>query len=114
MSEIINKIKFSHNYYKLPNHPEQRDFTLIQVMEVNLKDLSKEMLDYDTAYFDEENGYQHYKLKPGKYLMLFFQYQNFSGDSLLLTTLRPAWPPQKIKYYKSQVGKIFKLEMKNE
>lgn len=103
-------IKFSHAYKKLAGtHRSEimrrREVMLIQVLNVDLKDLSPQFLSYDTLH-DEGN----YPLKAGQYLMLIFQ----SAADNIFTTLRPAWPPQKEQYYRERIGKFFNIEVEGE
>ena len=76
-------IKFSHHYAKLRAAEPEMKATLIQVLPIDLGDLSAEFLAYDT-----DNGL--FKLpKRGKYLMLISE-----GSHGLFTTLRAAYPPR--------------------
>lgn len=100
---MLNTIKFSHNYGKLDGCNFSRS-RLLAVQEVNLKDLPKDFIDYDTSY---RIGFSHlnYGLKNGKYLLLIF----WSGK--LFTTLRPAYPSRKVEYYKSKIGEEFEIKI---
>jgi hypothetical protein len=71
----MNKIKFSHNYWKLP--PAEGYALLLEVLEVKLENLSRAFINYDTMYMENgKDGY--YKLpKKGDYLLLIF---NQSGQ----------------------------------
>lgn len=93
-------IKFSHTYNKLIGDNGVIDeATLLQVLPVNLEDLTSSFLSYDT-----DNGV--YSLpKKGKYLMLIFLKDNHE----LFTTLRRS-TPQKENYYKGLTGKLFTIE----
>ncbi len=99
----MNKIKFSHNYKKIS---DTNFCILLDVIEVNLEDLSKKFLDYDTD--------DVYKLpKKGKYLMLIFQKEyiyinNINKVNNIFTTLR-RYIPEKSQYYKSKIGEIFEV-----
>jgi hypothetical protein len=100
------QIKFSHKYQKILNSHNDviETATLLQVSIINLEDLSKEFLNYDT-----DNGV--YELpKRGKYLMLIFlkEHEDYTTDLNLFTTLR-RHTPEKHKFYMSQIGKVFKV-----
>jgi hypothetical protein len=78
---------------------------LLDVIEIDLKTLSKPFLDYDT-----DNG-KYVLPKKGKYLMLIFE-KNIGNDELdLFTTLR-RYTPEKYTYYNLQIGNLFKPEIK--
>jgi len=95
------KIKFSHNYKKIANITEAR---LLEVINVNLQNLSQEFIAYDTENI--------YKLpKTGEYLMLIFHKQSEANmDSNIFTTIRRR-TNEKEKYYRENIGKIFTLEI---
>ena len=99
----MNYIKFAKGYPKLTtiNRQSVVDYIgncrLLEVLPVELADLSAEFLDYDTA-----SG--SYDLpKKGKYLLLIMQKP---GGVDLLTTLR-RWTPQKEAYYRALIGERF-------
>lgn len=98
------KIKFSHKYTKLFKAGSFNGYTssavLLDVIVVNLEDLSKTFLDYDT-----DSGLFPLP-KKGKYMMLLFCK---SGTNDLFPTLR-RWTPEKEKYYRSGIGIIFDIE----
>jgi hypothetical protein len=100
------QIKFSHKYQKILNSHNDviETAVLLQVIPVNLEDLSKNFLDYDT-----DNG--TYELpKRGKYLMLIFlkEHEDYTTDLNLFTTLR-RWTPEKYSYYSENVGLVFRV-----
>lgn len=91
-------IKFSHCYRKLQDQGDEAQ--LLQVLEVNLKNLSRPFLNYDT-----DEGL--FKLpKSGAYMMLIFL-----GKRGLFTTLRPCFPTAKLEWYKSKIGKLFDIKI---
>lgn len=98
----MNIIKFAHHYPKLSAIRGREIITisqarLLQVLTVDLSDLTAEFLDYDTAVGT-------YKLPTkGKYLLLIFQKP---GGVDLFTTLR-RWTPKKEQYYTAQTGEKF-------
>lgn len=93
---MIMNIKFSHDYGKLQVAPD-RKATLLDVVMVNLQELSDEFLSYDTD--------DVFKLaKTGSYMMLLFK-----GQCGLFTTLRSAYPLRKVDYYRAAIGKEFNI-----
>lgn len=99
------KIKFSHNYKKIAGVTKAK---LIEVINVNLKNLSKEFLFYDTEDI--------YKFPNNcDYMMLiFYKIEQYpSKSSNLFTTLRRR-TDEKEKYYRGNIGKIFTLEIESK
>jgi hypothetical protein len=100
----MKTIKFSHQYRKIldSNNDVIDTATLLQVIPVNLEDLSQPFLDYDT---DKRT----YALpKKGKIMMLLFLKPDW--DTLnLFTTLRQ-WTPESEQYYRKSVGEAFIIE----
>ena len=96
----MKKIRFSHHYSKLAsiNCIEAKPVKLIEALMIDIKDLSKEFLDYDT-----DDGL--YKLpKSGRFLLLIFLV-----EGVLFTTIRSAYPPSKVEYYKKAIGSEFQV-----
>lgn len=103
---MSNIIKFSHFYHKLHlamgDEPNGKVCWLMEVINVNLEDLSNAFLDFDT-----DGG--KYKLpKKGKYLLLLFM-----GQSGIFPTLR-RWTPSKEKYYREMRTFNFTIECPNK
>jgi len=92
-------IKFSSYYPKLPPHFENS--RLIQVLPIDLSDISDEFREYDTTM---ENG-EHYALpKKGTYIILFLT--PVENPFCLYTTIRRArsiFGEDRYEYYKSHV-----------
>ncbi len=110
----MRTIKFSNRYSKFPRiligkNGKLSYFSktfLIEVLNVNLEDLSVPFIAYDTSYWNPIEG--RYKLpKKGKYMVLMLR---TNGE--LWTTIR-RWTPQKEKYYKSLIGQEVKIEIKD-
>jgi len=103
----MRKITFSHKYMKLYCMGEwARMGKLVRAVLVNLEDLPKDFLEYDTEYIDEKGEVRHYSLPPkGEYLLLLF----CVGHTFLFTTLRSRYGKygDKKEYYDKMVGKIF-------
>ena len=105
----MKTIRFSHAYRKLfgdDGKPVSKA-TLLAVIPVNVEDLNREFIGYDT---DEGR----YKLPPkGKYLMLIFEKPsgvNISARNLF-TTLR-SYNPSKSEYYVGSIGKVFNVQIR--
>jgi hypothetical protein len=96
-------IKFSYHFPKLIGEDGYpiRAARLIEVLDVEISDLSEEFIQYDT-------GHGLYRLPPrGAFLMLIFQKPGFVN---LFTTIRRS-TPEKRDYYRSQVGERFDLQI---
>lgn len=108
-------IKFSRPYSKLVFPSPQYRFCkiakLLEVIPVELSDLSAEFLAYDT-----DNG--TYELpKKGKYLMLIFQNATvynvkpseiYRPEQHVFTTIRRE-TPEKLLYYRKNIGELFNV-----
>ena len=103
------KIKFTHVYEKiLDQHNDAiESATLLDVVPINLKNLSPEFMAYDT-----NDGL--FKLpNKGFYLMLIFQKpKECEGvcSTDIFTTLRRC-APGKESYYRKNIGKCFEVEI---
>lgn len=99
-----NIIKFSHKYKKLhdANGSIIENAILLDVIKVNLEDLSKDFLDFDT-----DNGLFELP-ETGVYSMLIFKKTNTND---IFTTLRK-WSQEKFDFYKSKTGSSFKIQLK--
>lgn len=93
-------IKFSYPFKKLAaNSGLIEQALLLQVIQIDLSDITQEMRDYDTDF-------GVYPLpKKGAYLLLLFMKQNGGG---CFTTLRRE-TPSKLEYYKSLQGSWFTI-----
>lgn len=106
----MNKIKFSHKYYKFPAAYEKSRVAQIIVMDE--KEISQPFRDYDTEFITNHiSARSYYPLPKGK-LILVLLIAN-SGLGWLWTTIR-RWTPEKEKYYKSIVGEIVFCEVTEE
>ena len=102
----MKTIKFSHLYNKMP-----RDFAyskLLDVIPVNLEDLSLDFVLYDTSYNEGGEEKMYALPESGKYLLLLLK-----SPSGLWTTLRSRWGGgrDKLGYYKGHVGEMFDCEV---
>ena len=112
----MNRIKFSHKYYKMPYMADNKT-KLVQMFIEHSDNFSKEFIEYDTKIRPE--GY--YKLPKNKYIVLLFLNEitalpsgkpyskdiEFVGYNLWTTIRR--WTPQKEKYYRERIGQEFEV-----
>ena len=97
----MSVIKFSHDYPKLHG---QTSAELLAVRPIRIdKNTPKELLEYDTKY---DGG--HYKLATGDYIQLIF----LGNLRIPFCTIRRAYPPSKVEYYKSKIGERFEVMVK--
>ena len=93
----MNKIKFSHEYFKLPD--DRTEIVLLAVFKVHYTELSESFKAYDTMYQGGE-----YPLPKTDLLVLLF----CNGKNDLFTTIR-RWTPKKEDYYRSKMGEEFEV-----
>lgn len=105
-------IKFSHNYPKLHG---QKQAMLLHVLETRRDNLNAELIEYDTA-FDVKHkvetivgictqtviGEGRYELPKGNLIHL-----TFLGDKMIPFCTIRRWTPEKLEYYKKNIGNIF-------
>ena len=102
------RIKFSHHYTKLP-----RDFQLsrlLDVLPIDLKDISQDFREYDTAYLDGGEARNYPLPAKGAYMVLLLVTQS----GCLWTIIRSQWGSaglDKLSYYKSHVGEWVECEV---
>jgi len=100
----VKKIKFSHNYWKFPFNirvKNERTVTLIQVLKINYKDLSKWMIIYDARYSDKDV----YDIPKTDLILLIFKTRK---ENEIFTTIR-RYAEGKWKYYKATEGERFEV-----
>lgn len=97
----MKSIKFSHVYTKMPPNPDPSMLT--EVFPVQVSDLSKEFVVYDTTI---KNGGQ-YKLPNGRVLVLLLK----TSEDQIWTTIR-RFTTTKCKYYRESRGKRFNIVVK--
>ncbi len=108
----MKAIKFSHKYPKLHG---QITAELLAVkplrIDRNTPDL---LLEYDTTYYeiDKKNKWifneRRFPLPTGDYIQLIF----LGNLRIPFCTIRKAYPPSKIDYYKSAIGETFAVVIK--
>lgn len=102
------KINFSHEYLKFAGKKPKTGI-LLHVFLEDSKELSKDFVEYDTAYRDESSNLGFYELPKGKVLVLLFGII----DNSCFTTIR-RWTPSKELYYKSSIGEVFDVIIESE
>jgi hypothetical protein len=102
---FLKRIKFSHDYYKLPRDWEGTEAVLLGVnLIIDVDNLPVAFIAYDTKFRNEEGMY---KLFHGSGLLLLFWHLNTCN---LFTTIR-RYTLQKSRYYNGSIGETFILEM---
>jgi len=105
----MRKITFQKKYWKL-NVLGSMEAKLLDVLDVNLEDLSKHFIFHDTLYDNGSAGGGNYKLPDkGEYLLLIF-----AGANGLFTTLRSGRCKTDVEYYRSGIGQTFKINFTNK
>jgi len=107
----MKQIKFSHkNYEKFRRLGKDGIFPpfrarLLQVFIINSTRISSSFQDYDTKYYDDEEG--HYPLNSQKrlWLVLLLEEETTKG---LFTTIR-SHNPSKEQYYRNSQGETFMI-----
>ena len=106
----MKKIKFSHEYCKLPTD-FQDGAILFAVFRTHYNKLGEDFITYDTNYpTDDGHGGPHianYKLPKTDLLVLLFATPCLD----IFTTIR-RWTPQKEKYYRLAIGEEFEVVIK--
>jgi hypothetical protein len=101
-------ISFSHEYYKIVAIDRESN-NLLHVFRTHYDKLDKDFIAYDTSYEDKNGKMCFYELPKTEVLVLLF----FSKNGELFTTIR-RFTPEKETYYKSVVGKWFRVIIKEE
>src|SRR3990167_8163546 len=104
MEGQMNKIKFSHEYFKFMNmlSPEYPRAKLLQAIKVNYAELSTDFVRYDTAY-GEIMQPNYYELPKIDLILLLF----LSEHTLQLFTTIRRFTPKKFEYYSNSEGEWF-------
>lgn len=109
-------IRFSHDYPKLHGQTTAKLLAVRPIrIDLNTPD---ELLEYDTTYYekpfkDETSLYaekRRFPLPTGDYIQLVF----IGNLHIPFCTIRKAWPPQKVEYYKAAIGYDFAIHVKKE
>lgn len=101
----MNTIKFSKIYPKLWGQT-QAELLSVKEIEIN-ENTNKDLIEYDTKAIDGS----YYELKKGKYLQLIF----LGNKNIPFCTIRSKYCSyvNKTEYYKSKIGEIFDIVIKN-
>ena len=102
----MNKIKFSHKYFKMPEAIQLglcNKAKLLAVINTHRQDLREDFINYDTTTVNHDK----YELPVGRLMVLLLL------SSELWTTVR-RWTPEKEKYYRSLIGQDFEVVIENE
>ena len=103
----MNKhIDFSHPYPKLCG---QTSGKLLAVIPIKRKDMTDELIHYDTIYYENGNA-RAFPLPPGNYIQLVF----IGNLGVPFCTIRSAYPPKKVAYYTQSIGEVFSIRIKGE
>jgi len=103
----MNTIRFSHEYPKLHG---QTSAELLAVKPIRIdKDTPRELLEYDTAYWDGDIKC-HFSLLTGGYIQLVF----LGNLRIPFCTIRKAYPPSKVGYYNGKIGDTFEIVIKED
>jgi hypothetical protein len=79
----MRKIEFDHTYLKLFKVDRSEPATLLDVIETNTKDLSAELLDYDTTYYwDGSKRNRALDINMNCLLLIFV-----SGNNVMFTSI---------------------------
>ena len=98
----MNTIKFNHCYKKLlgANGVPVKEVTLLQVLEINERELTREFKDFDT-----DDGF-YVIPKNQELLMLIFRKDK---NNFLITLRKCSY--EKLVYYSKAIGEVFKVEI---
>lgn len=101
----MNKIKFSHEYAKMPGNIQFKETTLLEVFKIDVNELSGFFRVYDTLIKGKNPFYKesHYQLPAGVVLVLILR-----TDGMLWTTIR-RWTTEKEAYYRSIRGEQIEI-----
>lgn len=98
----MKTIAFSHHYPKIHGQVQAK---LIAVIPLSGREISEPLLEYDTTFVEDGVAGRFPLKKSGNYIQLIF-----IGDFRIpFCTIRPAWPPEKVKYYTSAIGEVFSI-----
>lgn len=103
------KIKFIHDYYKIPAKFRGTNTYILGLQVCELRDLPDAFIFWDTRY-----GNKNYILPKGKLMIItLFTYNEGAALSQLWTTIR-RWTSKKEKYYRGLIGKEVEIIIEKE
>jgi hypothetical protein len=107
----VNKIKFSHEYFKMPlkaRAKRDRSYIIsVCVVEDIMKQLPIQFLQFDTLYFvNGQSKLYPLDFKKGIIITIY-------TTGKIWTTIR-RWTPSKEQYYKAMIGQEVEIEITEE
>ena len=109
-------IKFSAEYEKMPADISQT--TLLAVLKVKRSQLSPQFLEWDTKFRGRDGSFP-LSSSPEVLVLLLLSAPEptvprnpWLEQPRLWTTIRAAWPPEKEGFYRSHVGELVNIEIK--
>ena len=109
-------IKFSAEYEKMP--ADISHTTLLAVLKVKRSQLSAQFLEWDTKFRNHPGSFPLSSASEVLVLMLLSAPEPtvprnpWLEQPRLWTTIRAAWPPEKEGFYRSHVGELVNIEIK--
>jgi len=109
-------IKFSAEYEKMPSDISHT--TLLAVLKVKRSQLSPQFLEWDTKFRNHPGSFPLSSAQEVLVLMLLSAPEPtvprnpWLEQPHLWTTIRAAWPPEKEGFYRSHVGELVNIEIK--
>lgn len=108
MEEYLHKMKFSHDYDKLPENWIGSEAILLSVQDVgsmeSFKVRNPKFIEADTKIRDSDD---HYPLNFEHGIILYFRHVK---SGVLFTTIR-RYTESKDSYYRSLIGESFTLDL---
>ena len=102
----MRKIKFSHNYFKMPV-VEGRTTFLIGITKLHYKEIPKSFIFFDTLFCDNL-GKLHNYLLPKTDLIILTLFTESEQSPKVWTTIR-RYTIEKYKYYSELIGQEIKV-----
>ena len=107
----MQKIKFSHKYYKMPISIARKTY-LLGVTKIHYNNLPKGFIIYDTAYASEDGKLGYYPL-PKTELIILTLFTDSEQSPRVWTTVR-RYTSRKYEYYQGLIGKQVEIIFINE
>jgi len=105
----IQSVYFSHTTYeKLKNIDTKNSIILIETFIKSRHDMSDELIEFDTTYYNGGGIKHNYQLNGRTYIVLLFK----DSKGQLFTTIRPH-TAKKLSYYNAMRGREFFIEFKD-
>lgn len=107
---MINTLKFSHFYKKMPINALHDPSILIQMFVCEHRQISRYFINYDTLYLDEHKQYKYYDIPNERHIVLLINTIGAIGIGKIWTTIR-RWTHEDELYYKSIVGEELNIQV---